>query len=107
MQSHLPTNVQPAIEAARIAAQATIQAAQIAADAARTNTLISVGGTFLTLLGAAIAAYVAYTNAREPFCQANADREKERTILAAKILTNVRATIDMTKWTRHWWRIEE
>jgi len=94
MPADLPSNIQPAIEAAHIAAQATVQAAQIAPDAARTNTLISAVGTLVALVGTVIAAYVAYINVREPLRRADVDKEKEKDILLAQLNATVGATMN-------------
>jgi len=92
--SDLPADLQPTIEAAHIAAAATIKAAQIAADAALTNTIITVGSTLIALVGTIIAAYVAYTNVREPLRRADIDKEKERAVLLAQLQTSTRATLN-------------
>jgi hypothetical protein len=89
----LPGDIPSTIEAARITAQATVQAAQIAADAARTNTFISTGGTFVALIGTVVAAYVAYRIARMPIVQAHVDKETEKAVFLAQLQASVRYTI--------------
>jgi hypothetical protein len=103
VSADLPGNAEPikaaqiaadaAVQVAHITAEATIKAAQIAADAAHYAAFVSAGGAIAALLGAVIAAYVAYKNVSDAYRRAQAEKEKEKSVLAAQVRTTVLATI--------------
>jgi hypothetical protein len=82
-----------AAEVARISADATVRAAQIAADASTHNAYITVTGAVLSLIGAVFAATIAYRTAKIPVEDADRIRRKQAAALLAELQTSVNATI--------------
>jgi hypothetical protein len=80
------------VDAAKISACATIEAAQIAAGAAQTNAIIGAAGSVAVVIAAGIAGYIAYINARRPFDVDVVEQGKAIDALRAELKTTVRAT---------------
>jgi hypothetical protein len=87
-----------AVRAANVTAQATVQAAQIAANAARTNAYITTGGAVIALVGTVFAAIIAYINARGPVVRAEIEKEIQNAVLLAQFQASVRSLLSPKRW---------
>ncbi|SCB51802.1 hypothetical protein GA0061098_101665 [Bradyrhizobium shewense] len=86
------THDQATIEASKISARATVEAARIAADVAQTNGILTAIGATAAVLAAAITAYVTFRNARDTILLQLGKEQEQKATLSA----NLRATIEDT-----------